>query len=205
MFFFRTPCPVDIVHHYAGHLHVGHRVHLHVSHHGGHRNARSQRRRLNGNPKVWRTTTTDGQTDWVRYVLEILACKKRSHQTYLMKESKFLGLHLNSKPNSCMQLWNQFSLMFQPRDIFFDILSMSFPHSHRWYLSARSWLPLLGSWKLKQKLVWQKNEYGLVHLILCSQKALIEMLYSALVCVLHCCWQYHEVPGSLDEGTRLSD
>ena len=126
--------------------------------------------------------------------------KKKKSQKYLMKESKFsgiFGLCLDSKPNSYMQLQNQFSLMFQPRDIFFDILSMSFPHSHRWSLSARSWLPLLGSWKLKQKLVWQKNEDGLVHLILCLQKALIEMLYSALVCVLHCYWQWSA------RGTRV--
>ena len=77
--------------------------------------------------------------------------EQKKSQKYLMQENKFsgiLGLCLYAKPNSCMQLWNQFS---QPRDIFFDILSMSFPHSHVWSLSARNWIPLLGSWKLKQK------------------------------------------------------
>ena len=53
--------------------------------------------------------------------------EQKKSQKYLMQENKFsgiLGLCLYAKPNSCMQLWNQFS---QPRDIFFDILSMSFP------------------------------------------------------------------------------
>ena len=88
-----------------------------------------------------------------------------------MQENKFsgiLGLCLYAKPNSCMQLWNQFS---QPWDIFFDILSMSFPCSHRWYLSACRRLPLLGIWKLKQKSMWlNKTEHGPIHLILCSHK-----------------------------------
>ena len=41
-----------------------------------------------------------------------------------MQGSKFsgtLGFYLNAKPNNCM---------YQTRDIFLDILSMSFPHSH---------------------------------------------------------------------------
>ena len=53
--------------------------------------------------------------------------EQKKSQKYLMQENKFsgiLGLCLYAKPNNCMQLWNQF---YQPWDIFFDILSMSFP------------------------------------------------------------------------------
>ena len=55
--------------------------------------------------------------------------EQKKSQKYLMQENKFssiLGLCLYAKPNNYMQLWNKFS---QLRDIFFDILSMSFPHS----------------------------------------------------------------------------
>ena len=99
-----------------------------------------------------------------------------------MQENKFssiLGLCLYAKPNNCMQLWNKFS---QLRDIFFDILSMSFPHSHWWSFSANSWIPLLGSCNLKQKLMRpNKTEDGLVYLILCSHKVLRKMLCNVLV------------------------
>ena len=105
--------------------------------------------------------------------------EQKKSQKYLMQENKFsgiLGLFLYAKPNNCMQLWNQYT---QPRDIFFDILSMSFPCSHRWYLSACRRLPLLGIWKLKQKSIWlNKTEDGPVHLILCSHKGYLTIRFT---------------------------